>query len=508
MFSISIKSVWTKTIFAVLLGVQVQAQLLQTDRYEMLLYSQQADDAPNVTVLDQEGVLIYRRVYAKVSDRIEITKLDTTLNTNWRGYINIEKASRISLVKSFENNTYFLLRSAVYGNFDFTVIAMASNSGEFITYKIRNIIPFTPSEFVITNQAILIGGYFNFRPVVIHFSFATGKSKLLPGFFNEPGEITQLSHLKNGAINVIVSGKNIQRKKVLWLRNYTAEGDLIRITQLEPDAGKSLIYAKSITFSDDTQLVVGVYGATHPEYGRGIFTARIEQDGYYKMEYKAFSELENFFGFMKVKREKRLKDRIARRLAQGKQTNKSYRFLVHELIPYENQILLLGESFYPRYIYANPYGYYGVGVAGSIVRGDRIFDGYRYTHASIISMNEKGKFNWDNSFEINDIKIYTLEQFVKLIPVQDNLELVYVFDNVLRTKTIHTNKVIEDKKEIPLKVKYDTDQVRDKSTESSTLNYWYNQHLIAYGIQTVREIVPGKGTQERKVLFINKLKYQ
>ncbi len=104
---------WTKTIFAVLFAVQVQAQLLQTDRYEMLLYSQQGDDAPKVTVLDQEGVLIYRRAYAKVSDRIEITKLDTTLNTNWRGYINIEKASRISLVKSYENNTYFLLRSAL-----------------------------------------------------------------------------------------------------------------------------------------------------------------------------------------------------------------------------------------------------------------------------------------------------------------------------------------------------------------------------------------------------------
>lgn len=508
MFSTSIKSGLISILLGVLCLTHVQAQLVQTNRYELPLYSNDVNDAPKMLPLNENGALIYRRILAKVSDRIELIKLDTLLKSSWRGYINLEKTNRLSLAEVFENNAYFLIRSAVYGSFDFMVIAVDVATGQFITYRIKNIIPFTPSEFTITNQAILIGGYFNFRPVVIHFSFATGKSKLLPGFFNAPGELTQLATQPNGKIDVIVSGKNFQKRKVLWLRNYSAEGDLIQITQLEPETGRSLIFAKSINLPDETQMVAGVYGGTHPELGRGIFIAKVDTSGKYQMKYYRFTEFDNFFKFMKPRREQHIKNRIENRKEKGKITNRSYRFLIHQLIPQNDQILLVGESFYPRYIYANPYGYYGVGVAGSIVRGDRIFDGYRYTHAMLVKLTQDGTILWDNAFEINDIKTFTLEQFVKVVPLNENIELTYLYESNLRTKSISQNRVIEPKNQVPLILNNEMDAVKDKDTESSSLDYWYNKHLIAHGIQTVREIIPGKGIQERKVLFINKLRYQ
>ena len=211
---------------------------------------------------------------------------------------------------------------------------------------------------------------------------------------------------------------------------------------------------------------------------------------------------------MEEKRETRIKERIARRKEAGKVNRQAYRFLIHQIIPYKDQFVVLGESFYPRYIYANPYGYYGVGVAGSVVRGDRIFDGYRYTHAVIAGFDKNGSLVWDNTFEINDIKTFILEQFVRLDPEADKINLVYMFENNLYTKVISENKVLDGKKEVKVAAKNESDQIKAKTTIKSALEYWYGNNFIASGIQEVSSPRIGAEGGDRKVLFINKVRYQ
>jgi hypothetical protein len=503
MYFTSIKSGSISFILTVCLALPCFGQVAQLDRYELVLENRVGLDNPQVLSLDTEGILIHRRIKGKTMDQLDLIKIDTALRENWRGAITIEKNLSISKVVARNKMVYMLLRSVAYGNFDFNVLAMDVRTRAYSRYLIKNLIPLNPTDFSISTNAILIGGYFNSRPVVLHFSFATGRSRLLPGFFNELGELNQIKTYDDGLIDIVVSTRNIERKKVLWIRSYSPEGDLLNTSVLEGDVNKSLIFGRSLRKPDGTQIIAGSFGVRNVEFSRGIFIAGINSGSENIIQYYNFSDLENFFKFMKPGRESRLRERIEKRKIRGKKNRQSYRFLPQELNQYGNDYLLLGEVFYPRYQYASPYSF-----IGSSFRGERIFDGYRYTHASIIGFDQNGKLKWDNAFEMNDIKTFTLSQYVKLAPANDRLGMLYLFENELRSKTIQRNQVLEGKSTKALKSKFDADIIKEKETESSALEYWHDSYFFAYGIQYVHNREDGKNGTGRRVLFINKLKYQ
>jgi hypothetical protein len=500
MYFTSIRSGSISLILTIYFALPCIGQVAQLDRYELVLEDQVGLDYPQVTSLGAEGILVHRRIRSKADDQVELIKLDTSLHEDWRGAIPIEKNLTISKVVARDQIVYALLRSASYGNFDFEIIAMDVNTRSYKRYLIKNLIPLSPTDFSISTNAILIGGYFNSSPVVLHFSFNTGRSRLLPGFFSDPGVLNQIKTDNDGLIDIIVSSRNIQRKKVLWIRSYTPEGDLIKATVVEGDVDKNLISGKSFRKADGTQIIAGSFGVRNIEYSRGIFIVEVKPDGEQMIQYYNFSDLENFFKFMKPRHEARLKERIEKRKLNGKKNRQSYRFLTNELHQYGNEFILLGEAFYPRYVYSSTYFF--------SLRGDRIFDGYRYTHAAIIGFDETGKLKWDNAFEINDIKTFYLNQFVKLAPKDNRMGMLYLFENEVRSKTIQNNHVLEGKSKEVLKSKFDTDMVKEKDTESSALEYWYHPYFYAHGIQYVHTSKEVKNGSGRKVLFINKLKYQ
>jgi hypothetical protein len=211
---------------------------------------------------------------------------------------------------------------------------------------------------------------------------------------------------------------------------------------------------------------------------------------------------------MKARREKRVKERIARRKIRGKKTRFNYRFLVHEIVPYNNQYILLGEAFYPRYISIDRTSYGGFfspssNYRSTIIRDGRIFDGYHYTHAVVMGFDLQGKLLWDNSFEINDVKTFTLEQFVKLEVQEDKIALLYLFENELRTKIIKGNQVLEGKTSETIKTNATHEILAKEQNDFNRLDYWYRNYFYAYGVQ---EIV-NPGTGKRRVFFINKIRY-
>jgi hypothetical protein len=177
-------------------------------------------------------------------------------------------------------------------------------------------------------------------------------------------------------------------------------------------------------------------------------------------------------------------------------------------VPYKNQYVLLGEAFYPKYVSADRGGYFGFFNPNlsynNIVRDGRIFDGYHYTHAVVMGFDQNGRLLWDNSFEINDVKTYTLEQFVKLEVQKDKIALLYLFDNELRTKIIKDDEVLEGKTLEGIKAHEDDQIVRKDQSGSNRLDYWYSNYFFAYGIQEISNPSSGK----RRVFFINKITCQ
>ncbi|HTE33581.1 MAG TPA: hypothetical protein VK666_24535, partial [Chryseolinea sp.] len=487
-------------IFTVTASAQ---QVLQTNRYE--IPSSRDENAFEVIPAHDQGIFLYRRISASNSDHIQLIKLDTAFNEQWKGFLPIDNKYVLIGKKVEQGKLHFLLRYQDYSRNNFQLFSIETGNGNFFKYDIKNFIPFNTTEFQVTEKAALIGGYYNQVPVVLYYSFQTQKAKVLPGLLNETGELTQLKIYPDGTFDVLISARNFKGQQTVWIKNYDADGDLQRNYALEPEESKHLIFARSMKTSNNMQLVAGVFGGRNSQYSRGLFLASIDPAGGQQLRYYNYGDLENFFNYMTAKREARVKERIERRKIKGKRVRFNYRFLVHEIVPYKNQYILLGEAFYPKYITTDrTYGtffYSGLRGPSMMTRDGRIFDGYYYTHAVVMGFDLNGKLLWDNSFEINDVKTFTLEQFVKLEVQKDRIALLYLFDNELRTKIIQNNQVLEGKTSSPLKTLSAQDVVKKDQMDLNKMDYWYNDFFYACGVQEINNAEKGK----RRVFFINKI---
>lgn len=470
------------------------AQVQQIGRFEIPISNFENSNF-SVVSAGANGLMIYRRLYSSPLDQLEITRVDTIFRVVWNKKLEIAKGLRAvrALVK---HNSLFVLFKANNNRYgDFLIAAIDINDGAYRVYRVQNLISFNPIEFIITDEAALIGGYFNYRPLIVHFNFASQKSKILPGFFNEVGELTQVKPYDDGSVEVIVSSDNYEKKKCLWIRNYDAKGDLIKTTILEPGDKKNLIFGRSIPIGNDEQAVVGVYGR-FKEYSRGIFIARIDPVGEYQIKYYDYGDLNHFFSYMKATRQERIKQRIERKKIKGKKAKFNYRFIVHEVIETKDNYVMLGEAFFPKYAYVN-------GLSQT-----RILIGYQYTHAVVIGFDKNGKLTWDNSFEINDIITSNLNQYVKIQAQEDKIYLQYVYENEIRSKIIMESQIVEGKSSDEVKLKFEDDVLRNTEFESSSLDYWYDNKLFVYGVQQIRNYSKSQRNNSRKVFFINKVDYK
>lgn len=487
-------------------------QLTQAGRIEIPIKNEM--QAHSVFSLDTSGLLLYRQFVGQSENLLELTRLDTALQKKWNGLLPLPKGFELLHTQSRAGMIYFLCKNATPGKFDFTIIVLNAKSGNYNIYSIKNLIAFNATEFVAINHAVFIGGYFNFRPLVLFYSFLEKRSRALTGFLNEPGELTQMNPHDDGNVDVVVSARNASRKKSIWIRQYDNSGELVKTIVVEPTSNKNLIFGRVVDTGHDNLVAVGVYGR-NVQYSRGIFVADINSFGEYIIRYYNFADLKNFFHYLKAKREKRILARIQRRRIKGKKIKFNYRMLVHELIPIDGKLVMVGEAFYP--VYSNrssnysgfinnsgPYGYspWRMGYPSNFPYYQPgmglVLDGYQYTHAIAIGFDQHGKPLWDNSFEINGVKSYQLEQHIKVQHNQNQIDLIYLYENKIRTKTVKDGKLQED---IPLEIKTLSQPAVETLTNTSKLDYWYNRHLIVYGTQYLKS----SAGDEQVVFFVNKL---
>ena len=491
-------------LLSLLPSVAVKGQVLQTARYELPVYS--FNDGFEIIPAGKNGLFLYQVFMGLGYDQMQLIKLDTAFKEQWGGFLNFEKDYRLMGKRSFNGTLYLLFRYRDYTRNDFILYSIDESDGNYSSDVIRGFIPFAPSEFHVTDKAALIGGYFNRVPVVLHYTLVSHHAKVLPGLFNEAGELTQVKTYNDGSFDVLISAQNYLKQRTVWIKNYSPDGELLRNLALKPEEQKHLIFGRAMKTDQNMQVVGGVYGTRSAEFSRGMFIASIDPSGMEQIRYYNFADLENFFKYMKAKREQRVKSRIQRKKIKGKRIRFNYRFLVHELIPHKDNFILLGEAFYPKYISTDrSYGSFFTPYVqpGMIIQNGRIFDGYHYTHAVVMCFDRHGNLLWDNSFEINDVKTFTLEQFVKIEADDEKISLFYIFDNEIRTKIIKGDQVLEGKNIDPIRTLSEGEIVRRSRTDPGKLEYWYDNNLFAYGVQ---EIVDGERTEaKRRVFYINKV---
>ncbi len=485
------------------------AQIIQPERFETELNNNQFE----VISAKENGLFLLAKSEVAIDKEItwQVIELDTAFNLRWERTYNVPK-NYLLLSKYYDQGKlYFLFSKNNPKDRDLELITFDVFDGGAESHVIRNYIPFAFFDFRVANGAAIVAGYYNYRPLVILFDLARGVPTVLPGFFGGQRELVQIKVNKNTTFDIILTGKTIDKNSSIFINTYSSNGALLSNNILDTEKNKGLLFGRSETIENMGQLVGGVYGRNNSEYSRGVFLANINEYGEQKIKYYNYSELNNFFNYLKNKKEQRIRGRIERKEIKGKKIKFNYRLLVHNLIKNGDQYVLMGEAFYPKYKTVSG-EYTGLFAVSSVNRGiyqsSTVFDGYRYTHAVLLGFDADGNLLWDNSFEINDVTSFELEQFVHASITPDKIALLYVFDNNIRSKTISGNDVLEDKELTPIAMKFEDDEIEKDGTTVYGLESWYDDVFFTFGTQKIKNLRSGGVKISREVFFINKVIYK
>ncbi len=271
------------------------------------------------------------------------------------------------------------------------------------------------------------------------------------------------------------------------------------------------------------RVLTGTYGKG--AYSDGVFFSinnNITSSNIHK-----FTDLDHFFSYLNVARQGFIKRKKEKKEQKGKDFKKSYLMVAHDIMPLDDGYLLIAEACYPTHRTIPNLAYNreiqpAVGVQINLNRSantdylnrrsqtaySTIFDGYQYTHAIILKFDKEGNKEWDQTFRMRVIhKPYLPIKFIHTTEKNNNgIKLIFNTGQFIISKNIrYDGKILQDDTYEEIKTIYEADK---EMWTSATVNHWYNNYFIAYGWQKLKNKENEEVKGKRKVLFVNKIKYE
>ncbi|MES2731263.1 MAG: hypothetical protein V4714_05925 [Bacteroidota bacterium] len=477
-----------------------QAQLDQTIRKEFVPKNEDIDDIYDVIPFEEKGLILSVRngdMFSRGERPWTFHRYDTSLHEIWTQDFLIN--SMLVPLKMYHNSQYLFILLSEPESLDISVFRLSVETGEGEMVEGSLIANIEVSDFkVLENQAYIAGMVKN-RPVVIAFSLFDKRPRVLPGLYGQNSEINglQIDEL-NRTVSVIMYA-TFKNTCKLVAKTYSYEGKLLDEVAIKNEKDYSLVTGKISKVNPHERLLMGNYSIDCSPYSQGLYLAKFNNEEREFIHYFKFADFKNFFNYMKPASQERLKNRIIKKREKGKELRLHYRLLIHDIIQTDDQFILVAEAYYPQY---------RSGTTNYALNGrynDRIFDGYRFTHAIVCGFDKTGNLLWDNSFEIVDFSSYELEEVVQVNVEKDRLVLAYPQDGAIYTKVIKGSSILKNKENYKILTNFEHDKVVD--TEPAKVAQWYNQYFLVWGFQKIGNTRDQGVKLERDVFYLNKIIY-
>ncbi len=477
------------------------AQLAQSMRIEVPSDPNEAESF-DVTPLAERGVLMTIRTGSFVDNtpiKLNFRKYDVNLRLLWE--TNFKQDIKYKPVLSYDSDQYVYHLFREYDTDRFQFLRLHLDDGQTEIFEGRLIDQFDVRLFKVMSSQAYVGGYHHGRPVVMSFSFFDQSAKVLPGLYVNRLEISSLEiNETRKEVNVLVH--SLKRHCKFSIRTYNYDSKLLRTVDFD-GATNSLISGKLLPVDEHESLLVGNYSTNCTPYSQGIYVTRIRLNDAGNtdqpanpIQYIEFSQLQNFFNYLKPHRQQKLLARALKKKEEGKDYKFHYRLLVHDLKLTPNGITLVAEVYYPQYRGSTA-------AYGNYLRGADRYDGFRYTHAFICGFDRQGKLLWDNCFPIKELLSKDLTEMVQVSHQNDRIVLAYPNDGEITTEVIQESKVLKATEKFKLQTNSENEKVTFSAQDN--LMAWFDRHFLAFGFQ---KIAPTKNaTVQREVFYMNKLTY-
>jgi hypothetical protein len=478
---------------------QVRAQMEQAQRLEIPT-SNTLEEQHEVFSLGQDGALVVIRRNEFSHTRNEswvFSKYDTDLKPVWSRDYSLD--FHYVPVMAYQSQYYAYWLFAEPDTDRYLFLQLDLQRGDLDFHRGKLLANVDVHQFKVLGSKALVAGYYRNRPVVLVHSFFDHTTRVLPGLYERNMEINNVDiNESDGLINVITYAYR-KRNCQFSIHTYNYEGKLLKSTTLS-DPRNSLISGQIVPLNEDNSYLIGNYSVGCTPFSQGLYITHIRDNEPEEPQFIEFSDLQNFFNYMKPKRRQRTLDRLGKRKSLGKENRFRYRLLVHNLIQTEDEIVLVAEVYYPNYKTSSP-----VMVSGLNRQYSQTPDGFRYTHAIVCGFDRSGRYKWDNSVAIKNLVSYELQEMVQLTRVDDYFVLAYPQEGSIHTEVIRREKVVVEQEKLELNPSSQNEKVL--YNEKANLAAWYGRYFLAYGIQKLGNDRPSTSPIQREVFYINKLAY-
>ncbi|MFZ4400434.1 MAG: hypothetical protein ACOYO1_10400 [Bacteroidales bacterium] len=318
----------------------------------------------------------------------------------------------------------------------------------------------------------------------------------------------------NKFIYLLIKKEISKRENSLFLKKYDLSGNVISSIEItNEDPSRKLISGMITILNNERLCISGSYNLSDEKQSNYAETAIFsEAAGLYfmKIERNILSPIHfvNFLSFDNINKYLNKREVSKIKSIQENKTEKefslNYLLIEHEVLQKDNKIVLIAEALYPEYrvISDMSYDYYGRMTPTSRT----IFDGYRYTNAFILSLDEDGNTKSKQLFDIWNILTMEIKEKVSVMPLKNELLLSYNDDGeIVYEKFSEDTSYNADIENLKIEMSYANDKAMLNS--SANIDYWYGSYYLVYGVQTIKNNSLANRSK-RTVFYMNKISFE
>jgi len=484
------------------------AQFRVQDRYEILTTKKLIKEEFEVVSLKQKGLLFLaeREKWRTPEISWEITRLDTTFKEMWKTEYQVPLLfEAIDMYYDEKQYMYFLLTR--YEKKEFKILKINIKNGRIEHFEGKLPLKATLTKLRATQDYIFLTGSFQSNITALRYNTLDGSTKVVPSVYSKT--FNQIEVYTKKDIN---AGFFLMANSRLCQYKASAYSNIVGMQasrKLEFPKRYNLHAATLYPLNATESLILGTYSKRCQPYPQGIASVLIKNGQQGKTKLNKFIDYRNYFNYHSPKKVKRIRERILKKAAKGKDYILGSKMALSDVIEMENSdhILVLAERYWYRNKAIPPTA---LGRGSMPITQER--GNYQFNSASISAFNRKGIKQWDNTIKLKyGVTAEELKTQVRVGFQGDSVILAYMRQRregvtpTLCTKFIYKHKTLKVETEEEVTNMDENDKIY--SSNDQHFVHWYGDVFIIWGEQTVVNRYSTDSQTRREVAFINKLRF-
>ncbi|MBA4304322.1 MAG: hypothetical protein C0424_08880 [Sphingobacteriaceae bacterium] len=475
--------------------VSTQAQLTQLQRTEIEISENGTD---NQLAMGTYGILLFGGINSESKLNYEVTRYDTTFKKVGSKQFEIPaKAGLVDRLVSSDGQTLHLLfqRKKNLTVYSYNVV---DGSLKVLGVKLVNSNPLEAAALL--GKHLYVWTQMKKMPLLSMINLSNGRNTamVLPMQTPMANIKSMVANNEKGMLTVAVQGgyskKNVRKTHFEIFFFNEGKSQPTSSMPLQNEEGKSTVDALVTWQGTESFLVTGTYSLDKDALANGLYLALYEQGKQRWIRYHNFADMGNFFTYLNKKKQVKAEKAVQKKKAKGKEDPIEVLMSSHEVERLANQYVLVAERYYPTYrTVTHTYMVNGQMQTQNFV----VFDGYAYSHAVALGLDERGNKLWDHCFELENLgKSYSVVHHVKKLTRKNEIRLFYPATTNFKAMRITGDAGISSRD--LGSIAPENPEIKVKWSADLNAQYWYGDFVLVSGLQRIKE---DEGRKKRRTIF-------